>query len=105
MIENEFEKKLEEIDQENIIFKLFSSKNRVKILYYLSQASENELNISRICKLTNSNHKTVEKNLRFFTQLEILQEKKFGRIRIFRLKIEDSRAYSIKKLFDVFSYY
>lgn len=91
--------------KENIIFEILGTKTRVKILYYLSQISDNESNISKIIERCNANHHSTDKQLQFLTKVGLLQEKVYGRIRIFRLKTEDYRVKALKSLFDIFSNY
>ncbi|MCD6408779.1 MAG: winged helix-turn-helix transcriptional regulator [Candidatus Verstraetearchaeota archaeon] len=81
---------------------VFSSKGRVKVLKVLSKFGE--LNISEIARRAGLNHATTASHLSWLKQAGLVEEKNFGRIRIFRFKIEDPRARAIKELFDSFSY-
>ena len=104
-----YEKAVEEIDEkidENINFDLMysieevlSSKGRVIILKTL--AEKEELNISAIARVANLNHSTTTQHLKFLTKAGLIQEKNFGRIKIFRFCIENYRAKSLKKLFEI----
>ena len=75
---------------------IFSCKSRVNIIEAL--ARNGELNISKIIKLTKLNHATVILHLKFLKSINLVQEKDFGRIRIFRFKEEENVANYIKKL-------
>ncbi len=77
---------------------IFSSKGRTKIIKIL--ACEEELNISKIVQITHLNHKTVESHLKVLISAGLIQEKHFGRIRIFRFKIENILASSLKKMIE-----
>ncbi len=77
-----------------------SSKGRIKVLKVL--AERGELNISEITRRANLNHATTSSHLKRLCELGIVEEKRFGRIRIFRLKKEDPRAWAIQTLFDSF---
>lgn len=75
---------------------IFSSKGRCKIIKLL--VVHNELNISKIVRETGLNHQCVEKHLKILIAAGLLQEKNFGRIRIFRYKSENLLAKALKKL-------
>ncbi len=75
---------------------VFSSKGRAKILDIF--VFENELNISEIIKRTSLNHSCVLQHLEFFKSIDFIQEKKFGRIRIFRFKNENINGRALRKL-------
>jgi predicted transcriptional regulator len=79
--------------------KSFGSKARIKILKKL--ALNLELSISQIIKSTNLNHSCVRKHLDFLKSLNIVQEKNFGRIKIFRFKIENIKAKSLKNFIEI----
>lgn len=82
------------------IEEIFSSKGRVKILKILSEREE--LNISAIAKKAGLNHSTTNFHLKKLCEIGIIEEKKFGKIRIFRLKKEDPKGLAIVNLFNVF---
>lgn len=81
------------------IEQLFGSKIRMKIIKALAQ--NEELTISLIINKTKSNHTVVAKHLQYLIELGIVQEKKFGRIAIYRYRIEDTRARSLAKLIQI----
>ncbi len=78
---------------------VLGSRAKVKILKELAKAEE--LTISLLIKKTKLNHSVVSKHLRQLTSLNLVQEKKFGRIRIFRYKIEEPKARSFRTLIDI----
>ena len=78
---------------------LFSSRGRVKILKEL--AASGELNISELCRRVNLNHSSTKSHLEVLLQSGLIEEKIFGRIKIYRYKIEDLRARSLRSLFDI----
>lgn len=80
---------------------IFSSKGRVKVLKVL--AEKGEMNISEITRKAALNHTTAAAHLRKLCDLGIVEEKRFGRIRIFRFRKEDSRGWAIQSLFESFS--
>jgi DNA-binding transcriptional ArsR family regulator len=82
-----------------LIEEIFGSKARVKILKTL--AKNNELTISLIINKTRLNYSNVMKHLNLLKDLDLVQEKKFGRIKIYRYKIENIKARSLKKFIDI----
>ena len=80
---------------------IFSSKGRVKVLKAL--ADKGEMNISEITRRTSLNHTTTAGHLKMLCDLGIIEEKRFGRIRIFRFKKEDPRGWAIQTLFESFA--
>ncbi len=78
---------------------IFSSRGRIRILKELAKATE--LNISELCRRVDLNHSSTKAHLDVLTKTGIIEEKKFGRIKIYRYKIEDLRARSLKSLFDL----
>lgn len=78
---------------------IFQSKGRIKILKIL--AIEGELNISEIARRAHINHNSTRYHLNFLVKSNVLQEKIFGRIRIYRFKIEEMRVRAIKNLFEI----
>jgi DNA-binding transcriptional ArsR family regulator len=78
---------------------LLGSKARIKILKTL--AINNELNISLIISITKLNHSNVIKHLNILKSFNLIQEKKFGRIKIYRYKTENIKARSLKKFIEI----
>ena len=87
------------IENKNLIEDLLGSRARVKILKAL--ALNEELTISLIIKKTKLNYSNVKKHLNHLKDLDLIQEKKFGRIKIFRYRIENIKARSLKKFIDI----
>jgi predicted transcriptional regulator len=85
--------------KDNSLEKIFSSKGRIKIVKIL--AKEGELNISEIAKRAKLNYSTTNQHLDFLEKVGLVQEKIFGRIRIFRFKSENIKAQAIKNLFEI----
>jgi predicted transcriptional regulator len=89
----------EKVKEKLALEDVFQSKGRIKILKIL--AIEGELNISEIARRAHINHNSTRYHLNFLVKSNVLQEKIFGRIRIYRFKIEDMRVRAIKNLFDI----
>ena len=92
MINNKLEKK-------DLIEDLLGSRARVKILKAL--ARDDELTISLIIRKTRLNYSCVLKNLNFLKLHNLIQEKKFGRIKIFRYKSENMKARSFRNFIEI----
>ncbi|MCK5151217.1 MAG: winged helix-turn-helix transcriptional regulator [Candidatus Thorarchaeota archaeon] len=78
---------------------LFSSRGRIKVLRELAES--NELNISEICRRVSLNHSTTKSHLRALVASGLIEEKSFGRIKIYRYRIEDLRARSLKNFLEL----
>ncbi|MFX0106704.1 MAG: ArsR family transcriptional regulator [Candidatus Hodarchaeota archaeon] len=81
------------------IEELFSSRGRIKILKEL--AMSNELNISELCRRVSLNHSSTKAHLETLIESGLVEEKMFGRIKIYRYRIEDLRARSLRNLFEL----
>lgn len=92
MINNKLEKK-------DLIEDLLGSRARVKILKAL--AKDDELTISLIIRKTRLNYSCVLKHLNFLKLHNLIQEKKFGRIKIFRYKSENMKARSFRNFIEI----
>jgi DNA-binding transcriptional ArsR family regulator len=80
------------------IEEVLSSKGKIKILKIL--AHYEELNISEIVRRAQLNHATVTQHLDYFKDVGIVQEKAFGRIKIYRLSPEDVKVKVIRELME-----
>ena len=78
---------------------LFSSRGRVKVLKELAES--NELNISELCRRVGLNHNTTKSHLKALVESGLVEEKTFGRIKIYRYRVEDLRARSLKNFFEL----
>ncbi len=78
---------------------LFGSKARIKILKIL--CLNHELSISQIIKKASLNHSCVLKHLNYLDSAGLIQEKRFGRIKIYRYKIENFKAKSLKIFIEI----
>lgn len=85
----------EKLQIENIL----SSRGRVKIIKILTK--EEELNISEIAKRAGLNHSTVVQHLEYLCKVGLIQEKTFGRIRIYRLRTENTKVRALKTFFSL----
>jgi DNA-binding transcriptional ArsR family regulator len=85
-------------NQENeLLFEeVLGSRSRVKILRTL--AAHGEMNVTAIVTETRLNHRVVLHHLQYLSQISFVQEKVFGRIRIFRFRDENLKAKMLKNL-------
>ncbi len=82
------------MEPKKLIEDLLGSRARVKILKML--ALNEELTISLIIKKAKLNHASATKHLRYLMDVGLVQEKKFGRIKIYRYKLENIKARSFR---------
>lgn len=80
---------------------VFSSRGRAKILDLLIK--NNEMNISEIIRRTSLNHSSAVRHLKSLRDLGFIQEKIFGRIKIYRFRSEDINARALKNLISLWS--
>ncbi|MGY5874194.1 MAG: winged helix-turn-helix domain-containing protein [Candidatus Thorarchaeota archaeon] len=78
---------------------LFSSRGRIKVLKELALSTE--LNISELCRRIGLNHTTTKSHLIVLIESGLVEEKTFGRIKIYRFCAEDLRARALKNLLDL----
>ena len=83
-------------DFNNSFEEILGTKGRIKILRIL--AIVEEINVSKIVKLTGINHTTVKKHLDKLIEYDFIQIKQFGRIKIYRYKNENLKAQMLKNL-------
>ena len=77
---------------------VLSSRGKIKILKVL--VFEDEINISAIVRLTKLNNSTVNRHLAYFKEVGIVQEKIFGRTKIYRLNQNDLKVQAIRQLIE-----
>ena len=90
---------VKDLEKDYNIENLLGSRARVKILKIL--AKNKELSISQIIKRTKLNHTCVKDHLTYLKSNNLVQEKIFGRIRIYRYKFENIRAKSLSKFIEI----
>ena len=78
---------------------VFGSRARVKILKFL--AINEELTISQIIEKVKLNYSNVKKHLNFLEERDLIHIKVFGRIKIYRFKMENLKARSFKRFLDI----
>ncbi|MCG2882252.1 MAG: winged helix-turn-helix domain-containing protein [Acidilobus sp.] len=76
--------------------RLLSSKGRLRVLKVL--LSEGQANITRIVKETGLNHSLVERHLSDLVSMGIVQEKRYGRMRVFMVDLRDPKVSGLYEL-------
>jgi len=90
---------VKDVEEKYSIENLLGSRARVKILKVL--AKNKELSISQIICHTKLNHTSVKNHLTYLRSHNLVQEKVFGRIKIYRYKFENIRAKSLGKFIEI----
>lgn len=86
------------MDGDSSLEDVVASKGRLKILRLLSQVKE--LNISEIARRTSLPYVSTHRHLEVLKRMGLVEEKVFGRIRIFKFVEENVRCRAVKQLFE-----
>ncbi|MFQ6085981.1 MAG: ArsR/SmtB family transcription factor [Candidatus Bathyarchaeia archaeon] len=78
---------------------VLSSRGRVRVLKVLLRVGE--LNVSEIARRSGLNYATANNHLEALERAGLLREKRFGRIRIYRVRDDDERLKQFRRLVDV----
>ncbi len=76
--------------------RVLSSSGRIRILTILSEIEE--LHLTEIAKRTEQSYSATERHLEDLAQASIIQERDYGRVRIFKLNLENPRATMLRDL-------
>jgi predicted transcriptional regulator len=90
---------VKDLEENHNIENLLGSRARVKILKLL--AKNKEMSISQIIREAKLNHSSVKYHLAYLITYNLIQEKVFGRIKIYRYKFENIRAKSLGKFIEI----
>ena len=86
-------------ENKHLVEEVLGSRARVKIIKTL--AFDEELTISLLVRKTRLNYVIAMKHLKELESLNLISEKRFGRIRIYRYNIENPKARSLKKFIEI----
>jgi len=75
---------------------LFGSKGRIKILKII--LNEEEVNITRLVKLSGLHYNLVKKHVEYLSSLGIVKVKNIGRIKIVEANFEDPKVVALRDL-------
>ena len=76
--------------------RILSSAGRIRILQRLSHIGED--NLTDIARRTSQSYTATARHLEQLVQAGVVQEKNYGRVRIFRLRIEAERIRKLREL-------
>jgi predicted transcriptional regulator len=80
------------------IEEVFSSKSRMKILKLIYQLGQ--LNVSDVARRLNLNFTSTSEHLKILETEEILQERTYGRVRMYRFNEGSAKAKAVQTLID-----
>jgi DNA-binding transcriptional ArsR family regulator len=84
------------LGQKLSLARVLSSSGRIKILTVLSNAQE--LHLSEIARKTDQSFSSTDRHLQDLTEASIVEEHDYGRVRMFRLNLENPRARILRQL-------
>jgi len=76
--------------------RILSSAGRIRILQLLSHNGED--NLTDIARKTSQSYTATARHLEHLVETGVIQEKNYGRVRIFRLRIEVERVRRLREL-------
>jgi DNA-binding transcriptional ArsR family regulator len=76
--------------------RVLSSSGRIKILTVLSNVGE--LHLSEIARKTDQSYSSTDRHLEELSEASIVEERDYGRVRMFRLNLENPRAKILRQL-------
>lgn len=82
-----------------LIEQVFSSRGKTRLIQVLFKLGE--ANISKLSRLTGLHHKLVDKYLTQLKKLQIVEEHKYGRLRIFKVNYSNPKTYILKELLEL----
>jgi len=83
-------------DKEPGLEEVLSSSGRIRILSLLSRVEE--LHVTEIAKRTEQSYSATERHLRALEKAEVVEERNYGRVRIFKLRLDKPRVRTLKDL-------
>ncbi len=75
---------------------ILTSSGRIRILSVLSQVEE--LHLTEIARRTDQSYSSTERHLRDLARVGVVQEHDYGRIRLFKLRLDQPRVKMLKEL-------
>ena len=76
--------------------RVLSSSGRIRILALLSEVEE--LHLTEIAKRTEQSYSATERHLNELSEAGIVKERDYGRVRMFRLNLANSKAKIVQEL-------
>jgi len=84
------------LPQKPSLANVLSSSGRIKILTILSNVGE--LHLSEIARKTDQSYSATDRHLQELSEASIVEEHDYGRVRMFRLNLENPRAKILRQL-------
>jgi len=84
------------LPQKASLANVLSSSGRIKILTVLSNVGE--LHLSEIARKTDQSYSATDRHLQELSEASIVEEHDYGRVRMFRLNLENPRAKILRQL-------
>lgn len=84
------------MQQRASLARVLSSSGRIKILTVLSNVGEAHL--SEIAKKTDQSYSATDRHLQQLSEASIVEEHDYGRVRMFKLNLENPRAKILRQL-------
>jgi len=75
---------------------LLSSKGRVRILRILLE--EGQVNVTRLVRVTGLHHRLVVKHLEELKRMGLVEERRYGRLRVYEVNFKDPRVSALREL-------
>jgi len=82
--------------EKHSLARVLSSTGRIKILTVLSHVGE--LHLTEIAKQTDQSYSSAERHLEDLSDAAIVEEHDYGRVRMFKLNLENPRARTLRQL-------
>jgi len=83
-------------DKEPGLEEVLSSSGRIRILSLLSRVEE--LHVTEIAKRTEQSYSATERHLRALGKADVVEERDYGRVRIFKLRLDNLRVKMLRDL-------
>lgn len=94
---NTFDQSLDLAEEKGLsLDRVLSSSGRIRILALLSEVEE--LHLTEIAKRTEQSYSATERHLNELSEARILEERDYGRVRVFRLNKANNRARLVQEL-------
>lgn len=80
------------------ILEVLSSRLRLRILYILARVGE--VNVTALTRMLKTNHRVVEQQLKILAELGLIEDRRFGKIRLIRLRRDSELVQALVEFFD-----
>lgn len=80
------------------ILEVLSSRLRLRILYILARVGE--INVTALTRMLKTNYRVVEQQLKILAELGLIEDRRFGKIRLIRLRRDSELVQALVEFFD-----